>query len=117
MRVHVDECGHGQDPGGQSGVEDLADGVVEHVGGVQPHLRGLDVCGVAPAGLGVGADRLGLHELGDVQADGDEGHGEDVEHHAAGGRHRGVQVPGDAEQRSKIKLFFSFPFLPHLLSF
>jgi hypothetical protein len=41
--VHVNECGHRENSRRQCGMEDLADGVVEHVRRVQPGVGGLDL--------------------------------------------------------------------------
>ena len=88
LGVHVDERGHGEEAGGEGRMEDLADGVVQHVGRVEPHVRHLDLRGVVPHG------GLGLHELGDVEGDGDDGHRHHVHGHAAARSHGRVQVPG-----------------------
>ena len=52
-RVHVDEGGHWQDSSGEGRVEDLADGVVQHVSRVHPGVRHLDLRGVVALVIGL----------------------------------------------------------------
>ena len=59
-------------------VPDQGEGVVEHVGGVEPGLTGVHYSG--PIGLG----KLDFHKLGDVQSKGDDGHRNDVNQESLG---------------------------------
>ena len=59
---------------GEGGVPDQRESVVEHVGGVQPRLAGVNYGGPI-----IGLCKLDFHKLGDVQRKWDCGHGNDVD--------------------------------------
>ena len=86
--VHEDECHHWYDSCRHRRVEYLADGVVEHVGRVQSHVRGLDTVVACYVVL----SRLDLHEFWDVQAERHQHHGCHIHQNSLGTRHRQVQI-------------------------
>ena len=86
--VHEDECHHRYDGCRHRWVEYLADGVVEHVGRVQSHVRCLDTVVACYVVL----SRLDLHEFGYVEAKRHQHHGCHIHQHSLGARHRQVQI-------------------------
>ena len=51
--IHVDESSHRKDSSCQGWVKDLADGIVQHVGWIQPGVRGLNLCWVVSLVIGL----------------------------------------------------------------
>ena len=67
-------------------MENLADGVVKHVSGMEPHLGYVNLRSI------VRLLHLILHEFGDVEANGNDSYGCHIHCHSPRGGHRLIHV-------------------------